>query len=67
MTYEADWLSPDEATNSFDTLYRELNWVERSIIAKGKVVQQPRLMTWAGELPIYIAAKYSSHRVCILC
>ena len=51
VTYEADWLSSDEAVKGFDTLYNELNWVERSIIAKGKVVQQPRLMTWAGELP----------------
>lgn len=51
VTYEDDWLPADLATNSFDTLHQELNWVERSIIAKGKVVQQPRLMTWAGKLP----------------
>ena len=51
VTYEVDWLSPETAIKSFEILHHELNWVERSIIAKGKVVQQPRLMTWAGALP----------------
>ena len=51
LTYERDWLEESEASLFFQTLYRELPWEERSIIAKGKVVQQPRLMSWAGELP----------------
>ncbi len=51
VTYEADWLNSEEAKSIFDSLFTELNWVERSIVAKGKVVQQPRLMTWAGDLP----------------
>ena len=44
VTYEANWLSSDEAINSFDILYHELNCVERSIIAKGKVVKLKNLL-----------------------
>ena len=51
LSYKREWLSTEEADLAFDTLYRELKWGERSIIAKGKVVWQPRLMSWAGELP----------------
>ena len=51
LIYEPDWLSLDEADHLLTTLLKELTWEERSIIAKGKVVQQPRLMTWAGDLP----------------
>ena len=51
LIYERDWLEESEASLFFQRLYKELLWKERSIIAKGKVVQQPRLMSWAGELP----------------
>lgn len=51
IIYEPNWLEEQKAQKIFDQLYQELSWVERSIIAKGKVVLQPRLMTWAGDLP----------------
>jgi alkylated DNA repair dioxygenase AlkB len=51
LVHEPHWINEEEAHKFFEVLYKELSWVERSIIAKGKVVQQPRLMTWAGELP----------------
>ena len=51
IIYEPDWMGAEEARTVFEQLYQDLKWVERSIVAKGKVVQQPRLMTWAGTLP----------------
>lgn len=51
LEYIIDWLPSAEADNVLSVLSEELTWVERSIIARGKVVQQPRLMAWAGELP----------------
>ena len=51
IVYEPKWIEEQAAQKIFDQLYQELSWVERSIMARGKVVQQPRLMTWAGDLP----------------
>lgn len=51
FSFDREWLSESEADLIYEALYRDLNWVERSIIAKGKSVWQPRLMSWAGELP----------------
>ena len=51
IAHNPTWLSPSEASEHFDTLLTELPWTERSINARGKQVLQPRLITWAGQLP----------------
>lgn len=51
LIYEENWLTTEIADHLFSNLLQDLSWEERSIIAKGKEVQQPRLMGWAGELP----------------
>ena len=51
ITYLPQWLSVEDADAAMSVLHSELNWQEREIIAKRKRVMQPRLMSWAGELP----------------
>ncbi|MEM7675498.1 MAG: alpha-ketoglutarate-dependent dioxygenase AlkB, partial [Myxococcota bacterium] len=51
IDYFPSWLPIDEASAALTALVEELEWDEVSIRAKEKVVIQPRLTSWAGELP----------------
>ena len=50
VEYQADWLAADIANDLFSNLLRDEEWVQLPIIANGKSVMQPRMMTWGGEL-----------------
>jgi alkylated DNA repair dioxygenase AlkB len=45
------WLDEAAASDLMDHLMAEQEWVQREIMARGRPVLQPRLMSWAGELP----------------
>lgn len=49
--YDPTWLSPSRADALFDVLVRTMTWEQRAIRVFGRDVMQPRLITWAGEVP----------------
>lgn len=51
VSYDPAWLERAEADHALEQLLVDLQWEQRDIIAKGKVVRQPRLMAWGGDLP----------------
>ena len=60
--YYEGFYSPDKALDIFEKLRDQLDWEHRDIKVFGKVVKQPRLVAWAGDveyrysgqtLPIY--------------
>lgn len=51
IAYDAHWIPTDRADAAFADLMATLAWEQRSIVAFGREIPQPRLMAWAGELP----------------
>lgn len=45
------WLSDEDATALLQALIDEEPWEQRPIVVMGKEIMQPRLISWAGELP----------------
>ena len=45
------WMDPDAATALLDALRAEVAWERRPVIYQDLVVEQPRLVGWAGALP----------------
>lgn len=51
ISYEKEWMTHQEADALMQQLLQQEEWEQRNIIALGKERTQPRLMSWAGELP----------------
>jgi len=51
LRYDPTWLPVEEADALLTALLAEVAWEERTIVALGQEIVQPRLMGWAGELP----------------
>ena len=51
ISYEKEWLSKEEADFVMQLLLKQEEWVQRNIVALGKERAQPRLMSWAGDIP----------------
>jgi alkylated DNA repair dioxygenase AlkB len=51
LELEEDWISPEEATALLQALIDEEPWEQRPIMVFGREIMQPRLISWAGELP----------------
>lgn len=51
VDYFAEWLTDEEAAHLHAHLIETEAWEHRSIKVFGKEVKQPRLISWAGELP----------------
>jgi alkylated DNA repair dioxygenase AlkB len=51
VTYEPSFLSDEEANTLMKALIEGEEWEQRAIQVFGKAVDQPRLMSWGGELP----------------
>ena len=51
ISYERDFLPPNEADTIMLELIQQEEWEQRNIVALGKERMQPRLMSWAGEIP----------------
>lgn len=51
MSYEPRFLSEIEASELMERLIAGEDWEQRAIQVFGKAVDQPRLMSWGGELP----------------
>ena len=51
MSYEPHFLSDEEAAALMSGLVESEEWEQRAIQVFGSAVNQPRLMSWGGELP----------------
>jgi alkylated DNA repair dioxygenase AlkB len=51
ITYEPHFLSDEEAEALMSALVETEEWEQRAIQVFGSAVNQPRLMSWGGELP----------------
>lgn len=51
VTYQSNWLSPEESADLFAHLLTAVSWESRPIVVFGKEIPQPRLIGWAGYLP----------------
>ena len=49
ISYYPNFLTEQDATMLFDTLFNETDWKEESITLFGKSYKQPRLTAWYGE------------------
>lgn len=50
LDHEPSWLAPPEADHLLDRLRTELCWEQRAIVLFGRLIQQPRLIAWAGDV-----------------
>ncbi len=51
VEHRPGWLEASAAESLYHHLEREVAWQQRSICLFGKMIPQPRLISWAGELP----------------
>jgi alkylated DNA repair dioxygenase AlkB len=51
LDFDPAWLAPDEAAATYDALLALPSWEQLPITVFGRQILQPRLMTWAGEIP----------------
>ncbi len=49
--YWPNWMSDEDADSLQSQLTEDLDWEQREIVVFSKSVMQPRLITWAGEVP----------------
>ena len=57
VDYDPHFLSDDSATAMMTGLIAEHDWEARNLRVMGKVVTQPRLMAWAGDVPYHYSGQ----------